>query len=185
MKALCKIGLWTIALYGWMLTGASAQLDISREDLTKNQVMDAFNKTVGAYFQLLAKKEPLLIDHFKKVATDDFQCQWRDEATKNKALWADTLQQYLNDSTAHLRYEYQVSDIRLITSNRAIIRLNAVEIRSWVDQLGMFGSAAHTLEYREAFDIDVVLVNVEGEWRWQQLTLYGMGKRAFEQSTKS
>ncbi|GBC93974.1 hypothetical protein HRbin15_02476 [bacterium HR15] len=179
-------GKWAIRvslLVVWLLI-AAALLAQSRSNTLNSQIVDAFNKTVGVYFQLLSKKDPLLTDHFTRIASDNFRCEWRDEETKDKKQWLDYLQRYLGEVTMQLRYEYEITAIKAATLNRVVVRLSAVEIRLWKDESGLFGPAGCTLEFREPLDVDVVLVYEKGEWKWEQFNLYGMGKRAFEQDAK-
>lgn len=172
---------WIGLIGAWLLT-ATSLLAQNRTNILNDQLVDSFNKTVGVYFQLLSKKDPLLIDHFARIASNDFRCKWRGEEVKNKKQWLDYLQQYLGDATTQLRYEYEIVTIKTITTHRIVVQLSAVEMRLWKDVEGLFGPAGHTLEFREPFEIDIVLVHENGEWKWEQFVLYGLGKRALEQT---
>lgn len=161
-----------------------AQVAQDLEDMRNRQILDAFNKTVGVYFQLLAKQDPLLIDHFTRIASDSFRCVWRDEEVFDKKQWLAYLRSYLDDATTRLRYEYKITAVRATAPNRVTIQIYATEIRTWSDVQGLFGAAGQTIEFREPFDVEIVMNNEKGEWKWEQLILYGMGKREFEQTNK-
>ena len=175
-----------VALIAWLVMHGQpfAQGAQNSEETGKHQLRDAFNTTVGAYFQLLAMKDPALVDHFTRIASDSFRCVWRDEGVQDKKQWLAYLQQYLDDATTHLRYEYEIIAIRNTAPNRVTVQISATEVRAWSDVAGLFGFAGQTLEFREPFDIDIVIINEKGEWKWEQLIFYGMGKRAFEQANR-
>lgn len=171
---------WTVValIAGWLV---SAQPVIVRQE--DAQAADAFKNSVGHYFTLLAAKDPSLTTFFEKIASEDFRYQ-RGEMLYDKKAWIASLHEYLNDDTVRTRYEYEVRSVEIPYPDHIVIHLMVNEIRLWNNVNGMFGAANHILEYREPFEMDVVLVHEKHEWRWKQATFYGIGKREFEQSTK-
>ena len=168
---------------GMLIVGLLAYGQPTTAQQGEMSVVDAFKKRVGHYFTLLATKDPSLTNFFENIVSEPFRYE-RGEMLYDKNAWLAYLHEYLIDDATRIRYEYEVQLVDLSRPDRAIIRLKAMEIRLWNDVNGMFGPVNHILEYREPFEMDVVLIREKGEWRWNQVIFYGIGKREFEQSAK-
>ncbi len=144
------------------------------------EVLSAFDKTIGVYLNLVQQKSAESEKVFDQIASKEFLAFYRSDKPLNKEQWKEHLRQMLRADEEY-RYEYRVVEVQLSDSKRAVVRLEVLEIRDWHDVNGIFYPAGQTLQYQERFTWVCELVKEGSEWKWSRFACYGFGKEAQEE----